>query len=296
MAKVRLCLIGSNSPFSLAALQTLLARQVTLYQIILTGYAPATQADKQLPISSPQTVTGTPPTISTLAAQHHIPIHYTGSDIHHFTHGENFAHHTPPDFLLVACFPYRLPAAIRDWPTQLAINLHPSLLPAYRGPDPLFWQLQRNEKKTGISLHVIRESFDSGPILLQTPINLPAGATRQELDSLIARQGCEDFCDQLATDVWRTTEQDPQDASYQALPKPDDYRLETHWSAEHTYNFMRGTQRPVEGYPILLDGKWHHLHSALSFDANQSLNASFIQYPQQLLIQFSPGVLCAKPV
>ncbi len=316
MTKPRLCFIGSNGPFSLAALQALLARPITVSQIILAGYPPAAQPTRHLPIAAPQATENTPVTIPALAEHHHIPIHYThrdlqtlssqhstqpGDNIQDFVRWQNFAHHTPPDVLLVACFPYRLSAALRDWPTRLAINLHPSLLPAYRGPDPVFWQLQRDEKQTGISLHVVSEALDSGPILLQKSIAYPQGATRRALDKLLAREGSEALCDWLAahprpSNIWHSREQDPQIAHYQPLPKPDDYVLKTHWSAQHAYNFMRGTPRPTGGYPIQLDDAWQHLHSALTVDVSQSLASAFIRDSQQLLIRFSPGVLYAKPV
>ena len=47
------------------------------------------------------------------------------------------------------------------------INIHRSYLPFYRGISPTFWVLANNEKKTGISAHLITTEIDKGPILLQ---------------------------------------------------------------------------------------------------------------------------------
>lgn len=323
-----LCFIGSGGLFSLTALQTLLARQIHIHHIILAGYAPATSPGRNLPVSTPPSVADiladtmayqTTPTIPALAAQHRIPIHYAGHDTRHFDRWPdvpNFAPHGRPEFLFVACFPLRLPEALLRWPTRMAINLHPSLLPAYRGPNPIFWQLRNGERGTGISLHRLTDALDAGPILFQQRVDLPQGASADELDTLLAQQGTEALCDLLSAQTLQPHEQDPQRATYQPLPRPEDYVLDKRWSAERAYNFMRGTRNPFGRYSILLDGQWHHLLSALRFDENRSLGTSYtrnISHPdaqpdsqqtaqnnflrhEALSIQFSPGVLRAKPV
>jgi methionyl-tRNA formyltransferase len=298
-----LCFIGSNGLFSLSALQTLLARQIHIHHIILSGYAPATPPSRGLSISSPATTADTT-TIPALAARYRIPIHYAGHDIQHFASWPDFPHHCRPEFLFVACFPFRLPAALLQWPTQWAINLHPSLLPAYRGPNPVFWQLRNGESHTGISLHLLSEALDAGPVLAQKRVGFPQGASADELDTLLAQQGtealCENLCDAIPAQTLNAREQDPHTATYQPLPTPEDYVLDNHWSAERAYNFMRGTHRPAGGYPVLLDGQWQWLHTALSFDGTQSLGTHLTRHLSQqdeaLAIQFSPGVLRAKPV
>lgn len=303
-----LCFIGSNGLFSLSALQTLLARHIPIHHIILAGYAPATPPSRGLSVFSLATTADGPPTVAALAAQHCIPIQYAGHDIRHFASWPDFPHLCPPAYLFVACFPFRLPATLLQWPTRMAINLHPSLLPAYRGPNPVFWQLRNDERHTGISLHLLTEALDAGPILLQKRVSFPPGATPDELDALLAQQGtevfcdalCNNLCDAISTQTLKPHEQDPQTATYQPMPTPEDFVLDNRWSAEHAYNFMRGTHRPAGGYPVLLDGQWQRLHTALSFDGTQSLSTHLARHLSQqgeaLAIQFSPGVLRAKPV
>jgi methionyl-tRNA formyltransferase len=298
--KNTLCFVGSTSRFSLVALQTLLKQQIPVRQIIFAGYPPATPASNTLPVSPPPS-TATTPSIPLLAAQHHIPIHYAGDDINHFSTWKDFPHADPPDYLFVACFPFRIPAPLRQWPTTLAVNLHPSLLPAYRGPDPLFWQLRQGETNTGFSLHVLVEELDAGPVLLQQAVIFPSGASRNELDTLLAQQGTEAFCRLLSTSTLSTeplhaTEQNPHAASYHPPPQPQDYALDTDWSAQRAYNFIRGTRTPAEGYPIRLDGRQIYIETALAVEADRTLGNSAVPLNGEILIQFSPGVLHAKPV
>ena len=307
--KHTLCFVGSNGLFSLTALQTLLEQRINVCQIILAGYAPAPLPSKALLCktspsgklsNSPFTVLPPAETHATsipiLAAQHHIPIHYVGNDINNFAAWETFPHNKPPEFLFIACFPFRLSAALREWPSKKAINLHPSLLPAYRGHNPIFWQLQNGEPQTGTRFHLLVDAFDTGQVILQKPICFPQGATRNELDSLLAHQGTMAFCELISAPRLNPREQDLSTASHHPLSQAKDYTLLTDWAAERAYNFIRGTHTPIDGYPILLNGQQRHILSALSYEPERLLGKAFLPSGADILIQFSPGVLRAKPV
>jgi len=79
-----------------------------------------------------------------------------------------------PDIIVVAAFGQILPKAIIDYPPLKCLNIHPSLLPRYRGAAPLNWTIIRGEKKTGVTIMLMDEGMDSGDILLQeeTPIGI----------------------------------------------------------------------------------------------------------------------------
>lgn len=297
--KNTLCFIGSNGIFSLTALQTLLAQRINISHIILSGYAPAipTNIDAAI-LPSPLAISSSAyrSSIPSLASQFRIPIYYAGNEISNFSSWNNFSHEPPPDYLFVACFPGRLPAALRQWPKKWATNLHPSLLPAYRGPDPFFWQLRNGDPQTGFSLHLLTDAFDEGPILLQKPVHFPPGASRNELDTLFARQGAEAFCTLLSTTAPTPIEQDPKAATHYPLPQCKDYTIPAHWPAARAYNFICGTHTPADGYPILLDGQQHRITSALGFETNQLLAKKNMRSDDEILIQFSSGVLRANSV
>lgn len=145
-----------------------------------------------------------------------------------------------PDFIFVACFPEKLPAVTRQWPRHKSINLHPSLLPKYRGPDPIFWQLRHNETQTGISLHELSEQWDAGAILHQQDVAFPAGASRAELNTLLAQQGALAFIHLITKGTLSAREQDATQASYFPLATENDYLIDPDWTAEQTNNFIRG--------------------------------------------------------
>ena len=58
------------------------------------------------------------------------------------------------------------------------LNVHPSLLPAYRGPEPVYWAIADGVPVTGISMHKAAPKVDSGPILAQARVPDPAPTTR----------------------------------------------------------------------------------------------------------------------
>lgn len=75
-----------------------------------------------------------------------------------------------PDLIVVTGFPWKLPPALLAMPKLGCINFHPALLPRYRGPNPLFWQLMNGETETGLTVHRMEPEFDTGPILAQRSI------------------------------------------------------------------------------------------------------------------------------
>ncbi|MBT8135307.1 MAG: hypothetical protein KJO03_12415, partial [Gammaproteobacteria bacterium] len=68
------------------------------------------------------------------------------------------------DVILMSCYGKRLPDEIINLPVAGCYNMHPSLLPAYRGPDPIFWQLKYSAE-LGVSWHQVVSDFDAGDVI-----------------------------------------------------------------------------------------------------------------------------------
>ena len=77
-----------------------------------------------------------------------------------------------PDLCCIAHFERLVKKPLLDIPQLGFINLHPSLLPDYRGMSPQHWPIINREKKTGISIHYVDETADTGDIILQREISL----------------------------------------------------------------------------------------------------------------------------
>src|SRR3989344_6790014 len=86
-----------------------------------------------------------------------------------------------PDFLLCAHYSYLIPTEILEIPKHGALNLHFSLLPAYRGPSPLEWAIAEGETVTGISLIQMSPHFDTGQLVFQEVRDINKDGTAGEL-------------------------------------------------------------------------------------------------------------------
>lgn len=89
------------------------------------------------------------------------------------------------DVLIVATYHRIIPRSMLQriaWP----INLHPSLLPRYRGPNPFFWVIRNGEMRTGVTAHLISPVIDAGPILWSEGVEIVAGETQGSLRRRLA--------------------------------------------------------------------------------------------------------------
>ena len=76
------------------------------------------------------------------------------------------------DAAVVASFNYKIPKVLLDIPKAGFINIHPSLLPKYRGGNPYSTVIINGEQETGVTLHFMDEGFDTGNIITQKKVNI----------------------------------------------------------------------------------------------------------------------------
>jgi methionyl-tRNA formyltransferase len=93
-----------------------------------------------------------------------------------------------------------LPAKVLTIPSLFSINIHPSLLPEYRGADPLFWQIAHRVQKTGVTLFQMLPSLDNGPILKQESFPLEENDTYESLEKKAIQCGIT-LLEQLLEDI-----------------------------------------------------------------------------------------------
>jgi len=76
------------------------------------------------------------------------------------------------DFFLIASYGKIIPADILNIPHHGSLNIHPSLLPKYRGPSPLETAILNGDEETGVTIMLVDAEMDHGPILAQEKIEL----------------------------------------------------------------------------------------------------------------------------
>jgi len=92
-----------------------------------------------------------------------------------------------PDLLIVIAFGQVLKRPLLELPHCGAVNIHASLLPRYRGAAPIQWAVLDREKETGLTAMLMEEGLDSGPILMQSRIDIGGDETFGGLHDRLAR-------------------------------------------------------------------------------------------------------------
>jgi len=94
-----------------------------------------------------------------------------------------------PDLVVVAAFAYLLPPDVLSIPSHGCLNVHPSLLPRYRGPSPVATALLNGDRETGVSIMLMDSGLDTGPILSQERTTIGADDTTGTLTRTLAEVG-----------------------------------------------------------------------------------------------------------
>ena len=295
---MRIIFFGTLCTFSTAPLRLLIEAGHQVSAVLL----PADQSISGRPIAPlcPPQLTPIPlmeavsvPSIVSLAWQHQIPVYQVNRlaapEVHEALRD------LQAKVACVACFSKRIPAALLSVPQEGFLNVHPSLLPYYRGPHPQFWMLRRGDRRFGVTIHFINEHLDAGDIAAQADVDLPDGLSGEEIDSTLSHYGAElllTVLHQLGTGR-RMSHAQPPGGSYFPVPQAADFILDATWSARHAYNFMRGTGEWQRTYPIAVAGQHFTLRQALFYSSREVLDRPYRLLGEQIDIQFSPGVLRA---
>ena len=123
------------------------------------------------------------------------------------------------------------------------INLHPSLLPQYRGPSPIQWALVRGEKVTGITTMMLDKGMDTGPILLQKKVTIEPGETAEELAPRLASFGADlilETLDRLEAGTIEPRPQPKEGASVTPMLRRHFGEIDWSMTARQLVNRLRG--------------------------------------------------------
>ena len=96
-----------------------------------------------------------------------------------------------PDLVCVVAYGKILPKEILEIPKYGSINVHPSLLPKYRGSAPIQWAILNGDKKTGVTIMYLNEEMDAGDIILQKEVDILENETSGELWNRLSKIGAD---------------------------------------------------------------------------------------------------------
>ena len=154
------------------------------------------------------------------------------------------------DLVIVWSMAQLLPSSTITIPRLGMLNMHPTLLPAYRGPNPLFWLYHDGVTESGTSLHFIDPGEDTGDIVLQQKYSIPPGICLREFQQLaMATHGVSLVIEAIE----RVNNNQPLFRQIQPVSsptrrarriQPDEYQSLIDWDiwpTERIWHFLRGT-------------------------------------------------------
>jgi methionyl-tRNA formyltransferase len=159
-----------------------------------------------------------------------------------------------PDLVVVAGMGWLLDAAALAVPRLGTLNVHPTLLPAYRGAEPFFWQLFDGVAESGVTVHLVDPAEDHGPILRQRPFPLPPGTSLSGFLSLAVATGPPLLLEAIDGLLGGTIQPVPQPEASptrrarRLRPADRDLIAWEKWSLERTWRVLRGIG-PILGWP-----------------------------------------------
>ena len=163
-----------------------------------------------------------------------------------------------PDLVCVVSYGVILPKSFLNIPQLGCINVHPSMLPKYRGPAPIQWAILNGDKETGVSIMYLDAGMDSGDIILQEKVEIGNDETTGELWNRLSGIGAK-LLTKVVTDISNgKIVRTPQPEEFVLAPMLDKEMSKIDWkekNANEIKNLVRGLNPIMGTYTFLNDKK-----------------------------------------
>ena len=199
------------------------------------------------------------------------------------------------DIFVVVAFRI-LPEVVFNMPPRGTINVHPSLLPKYRGAAPINWTLIRGESITGVTIMQISKGIDAGGILLQQEVGIHPDETAGSLHNRLAEIGSDMLLEALQGIQDATIQPISQDAT-QATPAPKIGKEDCHISFDQPAIQVKNWIHGLSPFPTAfayLNGERINFYRAqlVSGDATAEPAGTIIKSSgSELQVACNPGLL-----
>jgi methionyl-tRNA formyltransferase len=191
------------------------------------------------------------------------------------------------DVCVLAAYGYILKPPLLGLPKKGFINLHPSLLPKYRGAAPINWAIIRGEKQTGATTFLMNEKVDAGSIVRQKTLAIDPEETAGELTTRLAELGAELLVETLKLIEQNnipTVSQAEQEVIIAPKIKDSDRLIDWNKSNLEIHNLIRGLA-PIPGaYTFFRHKRVEVLQAHLGNDGGQLTPGAFILPNKDLVV------------
>ena len=162
-----------------------------------------------------------------------------------------------PDLICVVSYGVILPKSFLKIPPYGCINVHPSMLPKYRGSAPIQWAVLNGDKKTGVSIMYLDEGMDSGDIISQEEVEIGDDETTGELWNRLSTIGAKMLTDAVKNIASGKIERTAQPNEFTIAPMLSKEMAKIEWNektASEIKNLVRGLN-PIMGTFTFLNSK-----------------------------------------
>ncbi|MBI5079559.1 methionyl-tRNA formyltransferase [Candidatus Wolfebacteria bacterium] len=282
--------------------------KIVLEKLIAAGCAPeAVVCNPDEPVGRKQILT--PPPVKVAAEKNDIQIFQPENLRGNFKFAERLKK-LAPDLAIVAAYGKIIPKEILDISRFGFLNIHGSLLPAYRGASPIQSAILNGEKETGVTIMRIDEEMDHGPLLGKSEIRISKSETYGSLSQKLAILGAEllikVFPDYISGKI-KPVEQNHSEATYTKIVKKKDGRIDWTKSAEEIERMTRAFY-PWPAAWTVWNGKTFHpagdhpksekllkiTETEISEENNHQIGEIFLTKNNQLAVKCGVGSLVIK--
>ncbi len=175
-----------------------------------------------------------------------------------------------------------IPKEVLDIAGGRTINVHPSLLPKYRGPSPITTALLNGDTQTGISLIKIEEKFDIGDVYAQLKFDISENDNRDLLEAKIFKLGAPfliSLLDNFQLMSLAAKPQSGQGISYTKIFTKEDFKIDWNKSADEIFNKIRAFSS-TPGSFALWKGKYLKILKAQIVELPQRTKMTKVKLPK----------------
>lgn len=199
-----------------------------------------------------------------------------------------------PDVICVVAYGKIIPKEILEIPKYGCVNVHPSLLPKYRGSAPIQWAILNGDKETGVSTMYLDEGMDSGDIILQTKVNIDKNETSGELWDRLSKIGADLLVETLEKIENKTAPRIKQGNKFTIAPMLEKSQAKIDWknkTAQEIKNLVRGLN-PIMGAYATLNQKKIKFWKVDTLSVDEFINkySEFKEYEYRFL-EIEPGTV-----
>lgn len=200
-----------------------------------------------------------------------------------------------PDLVVTAAFGQILPTAILEAPKLGAINVHASLLPAYRGGAPIHQAIIDGQKETGVTIMYMVDRLDAGDIISQTTVEIGKTDHTGSMFEKLSAAGTELLKETLPSIIEGTNNrisQDEEKVTFARNISREQERIDWSKTAEAIYNQVRGLHPWPVAYTVFQDANMKIWWAEEAASSKTGAPGEVVELTEEaILVQTGEGVL-----